>query len=519
MNRRLFLSSLTIALADSLPGQQTTKFSSNPFKLGIASGDPLPDGVVLWTRLVDDALTSLPTTEGMKGIGKVITKAAVRVPISVDWRVATDDKMKNVVKKGKAVAASDLAHSVHVEVDGLKPNRDYWYQFNVGNEESPVGRTRTAPAPAEKLDHLNFAFASCQSYEAGYYTAYEHMVRENLDLIVFLGDYIYENGPNPKGIRQHSGPEIFNLTDYRNRYLQYKSDPLLQKAHAYAPWIVTWDDHEVDNDYAGDIHERHDPRDQFLERRANAYQAYYEHMPLRIGSKPKGSAMQLYRRVNFGGLADFYVLDTRQFRNEQPCGRGTKPQCADALDSKRTIMGDAQTKWLLDGLDKSKTKWNVLANQVMFAKVDFKPGPDYGESMDKWGGYETSRKTVMEFIAKRKPSNPVVITGDVHSNWTFDLKEKWFDEKSATLGSEFVGTSISSSGDGRDKLDITDQELAENPHLKFFNAQRGYVKCSVTQKEWRTDYRILPYVTRPGANISTRASFVIEDGKPGVQKA
>ncbi len=498
MNRRLFLSSLSIALAEALPGQQTAKFSSDPFTLGVASGDPMANGVVLWTRLVQDSLLA---------------------PVSVNWRVASDDKMTKVVKKGKAIASPDLAHSVHVEVDGLQPNRDYWYQFDAGGEESPIGRTRTAPAAGASLDHLNFAFASCQSYEAGYYTAYEHMVRENLDLIVFLGDYIYENGPNPNGVRKHNGPEIFSLTDYRNRYMLYKGDPLLQKAHAYAPWILTWDDHEVDNDYANDVQERHDPRDQFMERRASAYQAYYEHMPLRIGSKPKGTAMQLYRRVDFGGLARFHVLDTRQYRDEQPCGRGTKPQCPDALDPKLTIMGAAQTQWLLDGLDKSHTNWNVLANQVIFAKVDFKPGQEYGESMDKWGGYEASRKTVMEFLSKRKPSNPVVITGDVHSSWKFDLKEKWFDQKSATLGSEFVGTSISSGGDGRDKLDITDQELAENPHLHFFNAQRGYVKCSVTPKEWRTDYRIVPYVTRRGADISTRASFVIEAGKAGVQKA
>lgn len=504
MNRRHFLtgaaSTLALALAESLPGQQTAKLSDHPFKLGIASGDPAPDGFVLWTRLLSERLTS---------------------PTEVNWRVATDDRMRNVVKKGRAMAAPELAHSVHAEAGGLKPDRDYWYQFSVAGEESAIGRSRTSPKPGDDLDALNFAFASCQSYEAGYYTAYDHMVRENLDLIVFLGDYIYENGPSAANTpRKHNAPEIFSLTDYRRRYELYKSDALLQKAHAYAPWILTWDDHEVDNDYANDRQEHGAPREQFLERRANGYQAYYEHMPLRIGAKPRGTAMQLYRKIAYGKFAEFLVLDTRQFRKPQPCGgSGTRPQCATALDPSQTILGDAQTKWLTDSLGASKARWNILANQVIFAKCDFKPGPDYGESMDKWGGYEVSRQAVMKCLEERKPSNPVVITGDVHSNWAFDLKKKWFDESSPTIGSEFVGTSISSGGDGRDVLDITAQELAENPHLKFFNAQRGYVKCSVTRKQWRTDYRILPYVTRPGAAISTRASFAIEEGRAGLQKA
>lgn len=501
MLRRTFLSTtIAAALAECLPGQQAARFNDNPFKLGIASGDPASDGFVLWTRLLGESLSA---------------------PVEVNWRVASDDQMRSVVKKGKAMASGDLAHSVHAEVSGLKPNRDYWYQFSAGKEESPIGRARTSPSLNEDLDKLTFAFASCQSYEAGYWTAYDHMVAENLDLIVFLGDYIYENGPSQNNTpRKHDAPEIFTLADYRRRYTLYKSDPKLQKAHAYAPWIVTWDDHEVDNDYANDHQEHGAPRDQFMERRASGYQAYYEHMPLRIGAKPKGSVMQLYRRIPYGRFAEFQVLDTRQYRNPQPCGgSGTRPQCAQALDPKQTIMGDTQTKWLLDGLSNSKARWNVLAQQVTFSKVDLKPGPEYGESMDKWGGYESSRRAVMDLLATKRISNPVVITGDVHSNWAFDLKEKWFEEKSATLGNEFVGTSIASGGDGRDKLDITDQELAENPQLKFFNAQRGYVKCSITQKEWRTDYRVLPYVTRPDAPISTRASFVVESGKPGLQKA
>lgn len=519
MNRRVFLSTLSLALADSLPGQQLTRFSENPFKLGVASGDPLPNGVVLWTRLLGNSLKASGSETALSGTWKKQASDFKPLPTTVNWRIATDDQMRNVVKKGKAVATGELAHSVHVEVNGLQPNRDYWYQFNVGNEESPIGRTRTAPAPGAALDRLKFAFASCQHYEAGYFTAYDHMVKENPDLIIFLGDYIYENGIGTNGVRQHTGPEIFTLADYRKRFTLYKGDRLLQRAHAHAPWIVTWDDHEVDNDYANDIHERHDSREQFMERRASAYQAYYEHQPLRIGAKPKAFDMELYRRVNYGGLAEFHVIDTRQYRNEQPCGRGTKPQCAQALDPNQTILGTAQTKWLLEGLNHSRAKWNVLANQVIFAKVERQVDGTRGESMDKWGGYESSRKAVVDSFASGKPSNPVVLTGDSHANWTFDLKKDWADQKSATVGVEFGGTSISSGGDGNDKSDFTDQLLAENPHLKLHNTQRGYVSCVVTPKEWRTDYRVVPYVRREGAPLTTRASFVVEDGRPGVQKA
>jgi len=500
MDRRAFLSTLWgLALAEALPGQNSApRFASNPFTLGVASGDPSSGGVVLWTRLMGDGL---------------------KAPVSVRWVVASDEKCTKIVKRGTAAASPDLAHSVHVEVNGLAPDRPYWYRFTAGNEESPIARTRTAPN--RSIDHLNFAFASCQHFENGWFTAYDHMVQEDLDLIVFLGDYIYENGPGGPGrIRQHTGPEIMTLSDYRNRHALYKSDPLLQKAHAHAPWIVTWDDHEVDNDYARDHHEHGMPRDQFMERRSSAYQAYYEHMPLRIGAKPQGSAMQMYRRISYGDFATFHVLDTRQFRDPQPCGgSGTKPSCDESRDVKRTMLGEAQTRWLLDGLDKSPAKWNILANQVIFAPADFRVGPDIGFSMDKWSGYEASRNTVMSFLADRKIRNPVVITGDVHSNWAFDLRRNWQDAKSDPLGVEFVGTSISSGGDGMDARPDTPLQMAENPHLRFFNAQRGYVKCSIGAKQWRTDYRVLPYVTRPGAPVTTRASFVVEDGARKVERA
>lgn len=478
------------------------RFSDDPFSLGVASGDPLPDGIVLWTRLAPD-----PLNGGGMGAEHV----------RVDWQIAADEKMGRVVKRGTAVASPELAHSVHVDVRGLEPGRHYWYQFKAGDAVSPVGRTKTAPAANGRPDRLAFAFASCQHFETGYYTAYQHMAEEDLDLVIHLGDYIYE-GPERQGqVRRHRGREIVSLEDYRNRYALYRSDEHLRRTHAIFPWVVTWDDHEVDNNYAADIPEDDTPRDRFLERRANAYQVYYEHMPLRRSSLPQGSKMLLYRRLVFGDLASFHVLDTRQYRTDQPCGDGNKAPCPEVFDPKATMLGPEQERWLLEGLGQSRARWNVLAQQVMLAKVDRAPGPETAYSMDQWSGYEMARRRILEFLDQRKPSNPVVLTGDIHSNWVNDLKADFDKPESATVGTEFVGTSISSSGDGMDMTPAVKAILPENPHVRFFNSQRGYVRCVLTPGQWTSDYRIVEYVTRPGAPVKTRASFVVESGRPGVQ--
>ena len=313
MFRRQFLASLATPLLGA------PRFTTDPFTQGIASGDPLPDGIVLWTRLTSPQLAE---------------------SLEVEWIVAEDESLKKIVKRGKEVATPQFAHAVHADVRGLKPARWYWYQFRCGGVESRVGRTRTAPAPNSQ-DLLRFAFASCQNYEQGYFTAYEHMAKEDLHLVVHLGDYIYEGGPSANRPRKHDSPEIQTLTDYRNRYALYRSDKDLRLIHEVFPFIVTWDDHEVDNNYANDKEERGAPRDQFLERRANAYQAYYEHMPLRKSSLPRGTSLDLYRSLDYGKLARFHVLDTRQYRSDQPCGDGRKPQCEAALSAEQTMLGDA----------------------------------------------------------------------------------------------------------------------------------------------------------------------------------
>ena len=487
-----------------VPVLAAPRFRTDPFTLGVASGDPNATGMVLWTRLAPDPLNG-------GGMGEAA--------VEVSWRVAEDEKLSKVVKKGKAVATPNLGHSVHVEVEGLRADRWYWYRFQAGNYSSPIGRTRTMPAAGASASKLNFAFASCQHWEAGWWTAYEHMAQEELDLVVHLGDYIYEGPERTTGVRKHTGPEIATLTQYRNRHALYKTDPNLQRVHRMFPWIVTWDDHEVDNNYAGEVAEDKQTRAELLERRSNAYQAYYESMPLRLSSLPKGSALQLYRALDYGGLARFTVLDTRQYRTDQPCGDGNKAACAGVFHPQATILGAAQRDWLFQTLDRSPARWNVIAQQVLMARLDLATQEEETFSMDQWSGYEADRRRVLEFLGTRKPTNPIVITGDIHSNWVVDLKADWKEEKSAVLGTEFVGTSISSGGDGSEERPNTTAQYRRNPHLKWYNSRRGYVRCQVTAEQYRADYRVVPFVTRPGAAVETRSSWTVENGHTGVQKS
>lgn len=514
LTRRSFLGgSASFALAAALSTRArgavsaSPTFSAYPFSLGVASGDPLPDGVVLWTRL---APRPLEPGGGM-----------APEPVEVAWQVADDEAMTRIVKSGTATANAAWAHSVHVEVEGLRPDRWYWYRFKAGAETSPVGRTRTMPAAEAAPERLRFAFASCQKYEIGFYTAYEHMAREDLDLIVHLGDYIYEKGDGNGAVRPHGTKEIFTLDDYRARYAVYKSDPALQAAHAMAPWIVTWDDHEVSNNYAGAISEHPEKMSSadFLRRRAAGYQAYFEHQPLRRSALPSGPDMLLYRRLAFGRLANFHVLDTRQYRTDQPQGDGVKPDSPVLMDPRCTILGDRQREWLFDGLMRSSATWNTLAQQVPVARVDRAPGPDVAISMDKWSGYEFERRRLLAHLRDKKIANPVVITGDVHANWANEIPAEPDRAEAPSVATEFVGTSITSNGDGHDRPAYLDSVLAENPGVRFHNEERGYVRCELTAKTWKTDFRTVPYVTRRGAPLNTRATFVVEAGRAQLNRA
>ncbi|MDQ3424382.1 MAG: alkaline phosphatase D family protein [Actinomycetota bacterium] len=474
-----------------------------PFTLGVASGDPLPGGVVLWTRLAPDPLAA----DGRGGMPDR--------PAPVQWQVATDERFSQVVARGTELARPELAHSVHAEVTGLRPGAEYFYRFKAGPELSPVGRTKTAPDPRARLDQLAFAFTSCQSYASGFYTALGHMADEDLDLVVQLGDYIYEGGPSTTQPRLHEGDgEPTTLDDYRRRHAQYKTDIDLQSAHGAFPWVVVFDDHEVDNNWADEIPQ--DPelqsREAFLARRAAAFQGYYEHMPLRRSSLPRGIDIQLYRRLAFGDLVDFHVLDTRQYRSDQvPNDQRTEPS--------RTILGDEQESWLRAAVAGPTARWNVLAQQVFFSQRDFAAGPPTRFSTDAWDNYVVERDSLRDHLVAVGTSNPVVLTGDVHANYVCDVKADFNDPDSATVATELVGTSISTGGDGADMGGGDPLQLAENPHIKFINRNRGYVRNTVTANEWTADFRVVDFVTTPGAPVRTRASYVIEDGRPGAQPA
>jgi alkaline phosphatase D len=473
------------------------------FALGVASGDPLPDSVILWTRLVND-----PLADG----GGVPDQ-----PLPVRWEVAADDGFEDVVASGDAVAEPALAHAVHVDASGLEPATWYWYRFSVGGMTSPVGRTRTAPALGDGPRRLRFAFASCQDRQAGYWTAYDHLSAEDLDLVVHLGDYIYEGAPDPAALRPALTPAPTDLAGYRRRLGEYRADPALRAAHARAPWICTWDDHEVRNNYAADVPDQPDEAGltahQFLERRAAAYQAYYEHMPVRV-DPPDGPDLRLYRTLAWGGLARFYVLDGRQYRSDQACGAAgdVGVMCPEVEDDDRTMLGPDQEAWLGRRLRESDATWNVLAQQTMVSPMAFPVGDTAAGNLDQWDGYTAARRRLVDQL--RDVANPVVITGDIHASGVGIVNVDPDDPGSAPLVPELVGTSISSEFPV-DLVAVFEATLRAAPAIRYVEAKRrGYVLVSVSEDELRADFRYVSTTAGPQAEVETGATWVITAGDP-----
>ncbi|MFC8257679.1 alkaline phosphatase D family protein [Streptomyces sp. NPDC057291] len=484
------LTVLTIAQLSEALAAQAAELDMAPFTLGVASGDPDHESVVLWTRLVPDPLNA--ETGGMPA-----------EPVEVQWEVARDESFRKVIRSGSVSALPEAAHTVHVVVDDLAPDRWYWYRFRSGGVLSRTGRTRTLPAPGKRVDRMRFAFASCQSWTGGRYSAYRDMAQQDLDFVLHLGDYIYETSGG-------------SLAEFRRLHALYKTSPDLRAVHARFPFILTWDDHEVQNNYAGDIQGAAGDGRPFLDRRANGYQAYYEHLPMRPEQKPKGADALMFRKVQFGKLAEFSVLDTRQYRTDQANGDGRKPQTPDVWDPERTMTGPEQEKWLLNNLATSKARWNVIAQQTIMAQFDYDLGPDKIVNLDQWDGYAGARDRILDFIAKERPSNPVVLGGDWHTHWVNDLKTDFDVSTSETIATEFVGTSIS-SGAGWD-ADVR-AGLPANPHVRFYNGTyRGYVICDVTPDRWRSDLRIVLAAGDGASPAYTIAAFKVKDGRPGARR-
>ncbi|MBT2512525.1 alkaline phosphatase [Arthrobacter sp. ISL-30] len=487
---------------------------ADPFTPGIASGEPWPDGFVIWTRLAVDPLAD-------NGLGGMPSRS-----VPVEWEVAEDALMTRVVARGVEQAQLENAHSVHVELRGLKAGREYFYRFRSGRHISPVGRTLTSPALHEIPSALAMSFASCAQYEHGFFTAYKRLAEDHPDLVLHLGDYQYEykkdsyviGGGN---VRDHDGPETVTLENYRQRHAQYKSDVDLQAAHAIAPWLVVWDDHEVDNNWADEIPENSDPAQmndtavRFRQRRAAAFKAYYENMPLRPSSLPSGSDMKIYRRLQWGQLANFHMMDTRQYRDDQLAGDGWRKNVTERLAENRTITGVEQEQWLLDGFGNSSARWDILGQQVFFAERDRAQALDVDDvSMDGWDGYASSRRRITQGWVDAKVRNAVVLTGDVHRHWASDVKVDYKNPDAPVVGSELVCSSITSNGNGTGST--SDPTMAWNPHLKFYNDQRGYVRTTITKDAMKADFRVLDYVTTEGSPVSTKATFHIQDSVPGL---
>jgi len=487
---------------------ELTRLGGYPFISGVASGDPGPDRVVLWTRLALDPYGETPLP-------------VKRVPVG--WEVADDEGMRRVRRNGLALSDPAKDHSIHVDLRGLEPGREYWYRFYAGGEASPVGRTRTAPAHGRGPQSLRFCLVSCSQFEHGYFTAYKRVIEEDPAFVIHVGDYIYEYGTDeyvaPGGnVRHHVGPEITTIADYRRRYGQYHTDPDLLEARRLIPFITTPDDHEVENNYATLISENPDQDPvAFRARRDAALRAYAEWMPLRDAQVRSDGSLRLFRELPMGDLCDVIVADTRQFRTDQPCDDRFKSVCPGMNDPAQTLPGLPQEDWLVDRFKRSRSRWNLLAQQVQMAQEDFVEGPGEGYNTDSWDGYKESRRRVLSGIQRSGARNPVVLTGDVHQHYAADLRADFADPSSPVVASEFVGTSISSGGDGNDA--VKSASLRENPWIKYNANRRGYVRIDMDRNALRADMRILPLVGTPGAPVSTGAAFVIEDGRPGLQAA
>ena len=478
--------------------------AGDPFTLGVASGDPDATGVVLWTRLAPDPLRGggMPPDD-----------------IPVLWEVSATDDFTEVAISGTETASAARGHSVHATVP--LDQGDWFYRFRVGEYASAVGTTRRAPAGGDATEQVRFAVGSCQNFADGYYAAHRDITEQRPDFTVWLGDYIYEGGGLPGeadiAARIHLGAEPTTLDDYRNRYAQYKSDPQLQASHAVCPWFVIWDDHEVENNYAGLDPQNAAEAAGFQERRFVAYQAWWEHQPVRFDPPVAADEeFRIYRDAQWGSLIELALLDGRQYRSDQACGDETlnlDPACPETIDPTRKMLGDEQEQWLLSTLSGSTATWKCIGNQVVLTDATFNGAV---LNYDQWDGYPAERARLLQAFADNAISNLVVVTGDIHLAAVAQLRAG--DRGIGTpVGVEFVTTSISSDGLIGDEL--TDV-LKTFPNLVDAElSHRGYSLHTVTPEQWIADYRIVADVDDANSEVLTFATYVVAAGSNTVVKA
>ncbi len=514
--RQLLLGAASCGASLLLPGRRAfartaPRFARDPFTLGVASGYPTPDGVTLWTRLAPEPLAP---DGGLDPLD-----------IPVQWEIADDPGFRRIVRRGNAYAEAAFGHSVHCDVADLEPEREYWYRFRAGEARSPVGRTRTAPAPGSSSQRMRLALASCQMFEHGYFAAWRRIAADGTDLVVHVGDYIYEVSWGQKRIRPHGSGECYTLADYRARHALYKLDGDLAAAHATCPWVLTWDDHEVDNDYADDVSEQNDDPRLFLGRRAAAYQAYYEHLPLPRSAAPVGAYLRLHAALRFGDLVSLCLLDTRQFRSPHPCppaGRRGATRldpsgCPDFDDSNRTMLGARQEEWLGAQLGRSRSRWNLVAQSVVMAHNNEVALPAQRYWTDAWNGYPQARSRLLAQLESTRVRNPVVLGGDIHAFVASTLHRRADDPASPPVAAEIVTTSISSEGT---PVALLESAVANNPATIFGEPRyRGWTRIDLRPERLTADCMALDDVYDRDSGARVLASFVVEDGRPGLARA
>lgn len=463
---------------------------ADPFTLGVASGDPDTQSVVLWTRLAPLALEGggMPADD-----------------VPVQWEVSATADFATIAVSGQEIATTDSGHSVHA-IATLAPG-SWFYRFRAGQYVSPTGITR--PAPSGEVAELRFAAGSCQNYQSGFYAAHRDIAEHAPDFMVWLGDYIYEGagaeGADPAE-RVHLGPEPTTVEEYRNRYARYKSDVNLQAAHAACPWFVIWDDHEVENNYATLTPQMVEEAAAFEARRFAAYRAWWEHQPVRLPPPTaQDSEYRIYRDARWGDLLTVALLDGRQYRSDQACGDvilSLEPACAESSDPSRTMLGDEQEQWLIETLTASTAQWNLVGNQVILANATLNGA---ALNYDMWDGYPVARERLLASLHTADVQNLIVITGDIHFAAVAQLRSEEVD-----VGVEFVTTSISSAANVDPSFT---QALTSFPDLIDVElAHRGYTFHTVTPERWTAELRMVTDVTLADSEVTTYATYAVEAG-------
>lgn len=464
------------------------------FGLGVASGAPRPDGAVLWTRLAPEPLAE-------DGHGDMPLRS-----VSVRWQVSTDTDFRTIVRRGQALAQPELAHAVHPRVEGLEPATEYYYRFVVGKQTSPVGRFRTLPAADAEVESFSVGMVSCQAWYHGHFTAHRHLAaEEDLDLVLFVGDYIYEYGITEANLWRQGvevtaahAVETETLEQYRLRYGLFKSDPHLQALHARAPAVAVWDDHEVQDGYAADSSVYAIPEELFIHRIAVAYRAFYENMPLDIEALPEGPDSDITAGFDVGKLARFSLLDSRQFRDGEPADR------EEQYGEDRTILGAEQETWVDGRLRESPATWNLLANGVVLAAIT-------EDRTDMWDGFPAARQRLLDAMAESR--NPVMLTGDIHRHVAAELKADFTDPGAENVGVELVCTSVASDGDGAETDGYT-EDWIQHEYVKLYDGRRGYVHVRLTPEEMVSSFYIVPWVEKDdtaGKQLTARFTTPVDD--------